>query len=102
MEVIVFCSSFLKLGLYGRHNIRLEGFPGEADPVLLGVFLELWDRHREWPAWSQPVGAHDAYGEGDKVSHGGGKWVSTVASNVREAAAAGSHPVCEVCSRMHR
>ena len=48
------------------------------------LWTQIADPSEEWPAWSQPVGAHDAYGEGDKVSHGGGKWVSTVASNVWE------------------
>ena len=32
--------------------------------------------------WSQPVGAHDAYAMGDKVSHGGKHWTSTAAANV--------------------
>ena len=30
------------------------------------------------------VGAHDAYNAGDKVSHGGKHWTSTVDSNVWE------------------
>lgn len=34
--------------------------------------------------WSQPQGAHDAYKKGDKVSHKGKTWVSTVDSNVWE------------------
>ena len=38
----------------------------------------------EWPDWSQPVGAHDAYEKGDKVAHGGKHWVSDVAANVWE------------------
>ena len=35
----------------------------------------------EWPAWSQPVGAHDAYAVGDKVTHDGKRWISTVDAN---------------------
>lgn len=38
----------------------------------------------EFPEWVQPIGAHDAYGEGAKVSHGGKNWVSTTAANVWE------------------
>ncbi len=38
----------------------------------------------EFPEWSQPLGAHDAYNLGDKVSHNGKKWVSTAANNVWE------------------
>ena len=36
----------------------------------------------EYPDWSQPVGAHDAYQTGDKVTHNGKKWESTAANNV--------------------
>lgn len=42
------------------------------------------DPAEEWPAWSQPVGAHDAYAKGDKVSHNGKHWTSNVDSNVWE------------------
>lgn len=38
----------------------------------------------EWPAWSQPVGAHDAYNAGDKCSHNNKHWISDVGSNVWE------------------
>jgi len=38
----------------------------------------------EFPEWVQPIGAHDAYDEGAKVSHGGKRWVSTAAANVWE------------------
>lgn len=52
------------------------------------VSASLWavagDPTEEWPAWSQPIGAHDAYALGDKVSHGGQRWVSTVDGNVWE------------------
>lgn len=42
------------------------------------------DPKEEWPAWSQPIGAHDSYNAGDKVSHNGTHWVSSVANNVWE------------------
>lgn len=42
------------------------------------------DPAEEWPAWSQPIGAVDAYSAGDKVSHGGGRWTSDVDGNVWE------------------
>lgn len=42
------------------------------------------DPAEEWPAWSQPIGAVDAYLAGDKVSHGGGRWTSDVDGNVWE------------------
>ena len=46
----------------------------------------LWSRAgnptEEWPEWIQPTGAHDAYAQGDKVSHNGKHWVSNVDGNV--------------------
>lgn len=38
----------------------------------------------EFPEWVQPLGAHDAYANGDKVTHNEKKWVSDVDSNVWE------------------
>lgn len=52
------------------------------------VSASLWsltaDPAEEWPAWSQPVGAHDAYAQGAKVTHNDIKWVSDVNNNVWE------------------
>ena len=42
------------------------------------------DPAEEWPAWSQPVGAHDAYNKGDKCSHNEKHWISDVDGNVWE------------------
>ena len=42
------------------------------------------DPAEEWPAWSQPVGAHDAYNAGAKVSHGDKHWTSDTDGNVWE------------------
>ena len=42
------------------------------------------DPAEEWPAWSQPVGAHDAYNAGAKVSHQDKHWISDQGSNVWE------------------
>lgn len=36
----------------------------------------------EFPDWSQPIGAHDAYDAGAKVSYGGKHWVSDLDDNV--------------------
>ena len=50
--------------------------------------VSLWtltaDPAEEWPAWSQPVGAHDAYSLGDQVSHNEKHWTSDVDGNVWE------------------
>ncbi len=53
------------------------------------------DPAEEWPEWSQPVGAHDAYSKGDKVSHGGKHWQSTVDANVWEPGVYGWDDVTE-------
>lgn len=42
------------------------------------------DPTEEWPEWSQPIGAADAYNQGDKVSHNGKHWTSDVGANVWE------------------
>lgn len=42
------------------------------------------DPAEEWPAWAQPVGAHDAYSSGAKVAHNEKHWVSIVDNNVWE------------------
>ena len=48
----------------------------------------LWERAadptEEWPQWSQPVGAHDAYNARAKVSHDGKHWTSDTDGNVWE------------------
>ena len=38
----------------------------------------------EFPVWSQPICAADAYALGDKVSHKAEQWISTVEANVWE------------------
>jgi len=52
------------------------------------VATSLWtavaDPAEEWPEWSQPIGGHDAYNEGDKVSHNGKHWISDIGSNIWE------------------
>lgn len=42
------------------------------------------DPAEEWPAWSQPIGAHDAYAAGAKVSHKDKHWTSDQDGNVWE------------------
>lgn len=42
-----------------------------------------------YPAWKQPTGGHDAYKKGDKVSHKGKNWQSTIDANVWEPGAYG-------------
>ena len=40
------------------------------------------DPAEEYPEWSQPIGASDAYMNGDKVSYNGKHWISAIDNNV--------------------
>lgn len=42
------------------------------------------DPAEEWPAWSQPIGVHDSYSTGAKVSHQDKHWISDTDGNVWE------------------
>ena len=48
------------------------------------LWSKIGDPAEECQAWSQPLGAHDAYSAGDKVSHNGKRWVSDLDGNVWE------------------
>lgn len=52
--------------------------------VTPSLFVEVSDPAIEWPDWKQPTGAHDAYNEGDKVSHNDKHWISSINANVYE------------------
>lgn len=68
------------------------GWGPENTPAL---WNKIGDPTEEYPEWSQPLGAHDAYPLGAKVSHNGKKWVSDVASNVWEPGVYGWTEVAE-------
>lgn len=53
-------------------------------PAAVSLWVAVADPAEEWPEWSQPVGAHDAYNQGDKVSHNGQHYTSDVDANVWE------------------
>lgn len=53
-------------------------------PVTPALWSVTSDPTDEWPEWSQPLGSHDAYAAGDKVSHSGKHWTSNVDANVWE------------------
>ena len=48
------------------------------------MWTKIGDPADEWPTWFPPIGAHDAYGIGDKVSHNNKHWTSNVSDNVWE------------------
>ena len=53
-------------------------------PAAASLWAEIADPAEEWPEWAQPIGAHDAYNAGDKVSHSDKKWTSDLDGNVWE------------------
>lgn len=68
---------------------------GWEPPAAASLWAVTSDPAEEWPAWSQPLGAHDAYTSGAKVSHNGRHWISTVDSNVWEPGVYGWDTVTE-------
>ena len=61
-------------------NVAQNTKPSETP----SMWTRISDPTQEYPEWVQPIGAHDAYSAGDKTSHNGKNWVSTVGSNVWE------------------
>lgn len=57
---------------------------GWEPPKAESLWVKIADPAEEWPAWSQPISAHDAYRAGDKVSHSEKKWTSDLDGNVWE------------------
>lgn len=66
---------------------------GWEPPNVPALFKRVWTE--AYPEWVQPTGAQDAYANGDKVSHNGKKWVSTVDSNVWEPGVYGWEEITE-------
>ena len=60
------------------HTTQSDWTPDVVPALWTKVSLE------EWPEWTQPTGAQDAYMLGDKVSHNNKHWVSNIDSNVWE------------------
>ena len=58
------------------------------DDWVPGIAVSLWavisDPTEEFPEWIQPIGAHDVYMTGDKVSHNDKHWISIMDNNVFE------------------
>ena len=73
---------------YGGRLYRCaQGHTSQSDwtpETAASLWTPVADPAEEWPEWSQPAGAHDAYGLGDRVSHNGERWTSAVENNVWE------------------
>ena len=65
----------------------LQAHTSQADwtpDTAVSLWVSISDPAEEWPEWSQPLGAHDAYSKGAKVSHNGKHWISDLDANVWE------------------
>ena len=61
-----------------NHTSQSDWTPDVAVSLFVKVSIE------EYPQWVQPVGSHDAYQKGDKVTHKEKHWVSDVDNNTWE------------------
>jgi len=52
--------------------------------IAVSLYVNIADPQEEFPEWKQPVGSHDAYPLGSKVSHNEKHWISTIDANVYE------------------
>lgn len=52
--------------------------------IAVSLYVRVDNPAEEWPEWVQPLGAQDAYMQGDKVSHNGKRWISKLDNNVWE------------------
>lgn len=76
--------------------IQAHTSQGDWTPdAAVSLWARVSDPAEEWPAWSQPLGAHDAYDKGAKVSHNGKHWTSDVEANVWEPGVYGWTEVVE-------
>lgn len=73
---------------YGDELYRcLQSHTSQSDwtpDAAVSLWVRIADPAEEWPEWIQPLGAHDAYAKGAKVSHNEKHWTSDVDSNVWE------------------
>lgn len=82
----------------GKRIRCVQAHTSQADwtpDATASLWKKIGDPTEEWPAWSQPIGAHDAYNSGDKVSHNGKHWTSNIDANVWEPGVYGWTEVTE-------
>ena len=75
-----------------KNHTSQEDWTPEAAASLWTVTA---DPAEEWPTWSQPIGAHDTYSAGAKVSHQDKHWISDTDGNVWEPGVYGWTEVVE-------
>ena len=63
----------------------IQGHKSQSDwtpNAAVSLWVKAGNPANEWPEWSAPVGAYDAYSIGDKVSFGGNHYISLINANV--------------------
>lgn len=65
------------------HTSQANWRPGDTPALWTRISIE------EWPEWVQPIGVHDSYALGAKVSHNNKHWISIMDYNVYEPGVAG-------------
>jgi len=71
----------------GAYYRCIQNHTSQADwtpDIAVSLWVSTSDPSEEWPEWKQPSGAHDAYQNGDKVSHNDKHWTSDIDANVYE------------------
>ena len=58
------------------HTTQADWTPDITPALWVAVSIE------EYPEWVQPIGAHDAYNIGDKVTYNGNRYVCDIDGNV--------------------
>lgn len=81
-----------KLYKCNQDHTSQESWTPDVSPSL---WSQISDPTVEYPEWIQPIGAHDAYMAGDKVSHSDKKWTSDIDNNVWEPGVYGWTEVIE-------
>lgn len=69
------------------HRSQSDWTPDAA----VSLWVKAGDPADEWPEWSQPIGAADAYMAGDQVTHNDRHWISDYDNNVWEPGIFGWH-----------
>ena len=76
-----------KLQYNGELYKVLQAHTSQSDwtpDVAVSLYVKIDDPAIEYPEWKQPLGAHDAYSLGAKVTHNGKRWHSIIDYNIYE------------------
>lgn len=73
------------------HTSQADWTPDTA----VSLWVRIADPAQEYPEWIQPLGAHDAYAKGAKVSHNDKHWTSDIDNNTYEPGVYGWTEVSE-------